>query len=354
MRGERPVAAYCRRCDNVLMLPSLILAAYLCGAAEVERPAVIVVVGAEGSDEYGRQFRAWAERWRNAAETGGAELVTIGLDGDTRAREPSGSAAAGKNTEVGNATDRELLELRLAERAETSAAPLWLVLIGHGTFDGKTARFNLRGPDLSADELARWLAPATRPVAIVNCASASGPFLKALAGENRIVVAATKSGYEYNFARFGDYLSAAIADPRADLDKDDQTSLLEAFLMASADVEEFYRNEARLATEHALLDDNGDGLGTPADWFQGVRAVKRAKDGAEPDGARAGRLVLAASVREQRLSAAARGRRDQIEQEIERLRLRKSEFAKDAYYELLEPLTIELARLYEQADESSP
>lgn len=336
------------------MLPALVLAASLCGAADVDRPTVMVVVGAEGSEEYGRQFRAWAERWRKAAEAGQAEFIAIGFSDDAPASEPSDGRAAHKSTEANNATDRELVELRLAERAEASAAPLWLVLIGHGTFDGQTARFNLRGPDLSAAELGRWLAPATRPVAIVNCASASGPFIKTIAGKNRMVIAATKSGYEYNFARFGDYLSAAIADPRADLDKDDQTSLLEAFLMASADVDEFYRNEARLATEHALLDDNGDGLGTPADWFQGVRAVKRAKDGAEPDGARAGRLVLAASVHEQRLSAAARARRDELEQAIDRLRQRKTELEEGAYYELLEPLTIELARLYEQADEATP
>ena len=333
------------------MVPAIILAASLCGAADVDRPTVMVVVGAEGSEEYGRQFRAWAERWRKAAEAGRAEFIAIGLSDDAPASEPGDDPAARNNTE---ATDRELVELRLVERAEASAAPLWLVLIGHGTFDGQTARFNLRGPDLAAAELGRWLAPATRPVAIVNCASASGPFVKVLAGQNRIVVAATKSGYEYNFARFGDYLSAAIADPRADLDKDDQTSLLEAFLMASAEVDEFYRSEARLATEHALLDDNGDGLGTPADWFQGVRAVKRAKDGAEPDGARAGRLVLAASVHEQRLSAAARARRDELEQAIDQLRQRKTEIEEDAYYELLEPLTIELARLYEQADEATP
>lgn len=337
------------------MLPSLIVATCLCGAADIERPTVMVIVGAEGSEEYGRQFRAWADRWRKAAEAGRAEFIAIGLNDKSPVNEPSGGAAS-ETAESNNAasTDRDLVELRLAERAEASAAPLWLVLIGHGTFDGKTARFNLRGPDLSADELARWLAPATRPVAIVNCASASGPFVKTLAAENRIVVAATKSGYEYNFARFGDYLSAAIADPRADLDKDDQTSLLEAFLMASADVEEFYRSEARLATEHALLDDNGDGLGTPADWFQGVRAVKRAKDGAAADGARAGRLVLVASVHEQHLSATARARRDELEQAIDRLRQRKAELAEDEYYDLLEPLTIELARLHEQAEEASP
>jgi hypothetical protein len=333
------------------MLHSLILAASLCGAADLDRPTVIVVVGAEGTAEYGQQFRKRAERWRSAAEAGQAEFIAIGLDSQQEDAPSQKAAQPAAAQQPPANTDRDLLELRLAERAESSTAPLWLVLIGHGTFDGQTARFNLRGPDLSAAELARWLAPATRPLAVINCASASAPFLKSLAGENRVVLTATKSGYEYNFSRFGDYLSAAIANPRADLDKDDQTSLLEAFLMASADVEEFYRSEARLPTEHALLDDNGDGLGTPADWFQGVRAVKRAKDGALPDGGRAGRLVLAASAREQRLPPAARARRDELEQAIERLRERKAELAEDAYFEQLEPLATELARLYQQAEQ---
>ena len=117
---------------------------------------------------------------------------------------------------------------------------------------------------------------------------------------NRIVVTATKSGNEMNFARFGQYLAEAIADPRADLDKDGQVSLLEAFLTASGRVEEYYRTHAQLATEHALLDDNGDRLGTPADWFRGVRATKRAKDGAQLDGLRAHQLHLIPSDREQR------------------------------------------------------
>ncbi|HEV7223310.1 MAG TPA: hypothetical protein VGN42_11460, partial [Pirellulales bacterium] len=229
----------------LLLSLSLLLAQ---SAEEQERPAVLVVVGAPGTDDYAKQFRQWAARWRQAADRGGAEFVAIGLEGE------------------GETGDRELLRQCLAERAQSSTAALWLVLIGHGTFDGKTAKFNVRGPDFSADELAEWLKPAERPLAIVNCASASGPFLNALSGPNRVVIAATKSGHEHNFARFGDYLSAAIADPKADLDKDDQTSLLEAFLLAAARVEEFYKEESRLATEHALIDDNGDRLGTPADW----------------------------------------------------------------------------------------
>jgi hypothetical protein len=166
------------------------------------------------------------------------------------------------------------------------------------------------------------------------------------------VIAATKSGHEHNFARFGDYLSAAIADPKADLDKDDQTSLLEAFLLAAARVEEFYKEESRLATEHALIDDNGDRLGTPADWFRGLRAAKAGKDGASPDGPRAGQLQLVASPGEQDLPVAARSRRDALELEIAELRRRKDAIAEDDYYRELEPLLVELARLYEPVDQS--
>jgi len=88
------------------------------------------------------------------------------------------------------------------------------VLIGHGTFDGRSARFNLRGNDISAEELKKWLEPIDCPIAIANCSSASGPFLKALAGQNRVVMTATKTGAEINFARFGEFLSEAVGDSK--------------------------------------------------------------------------------------------------------------------------------------------
>jgi hypothetical protein len=144
-----------------------------------------------------------------------------------------------------------------------------------------------------------------------------------------------------------------LFDPRADIDKDDQTSLLEAYLLASAGVREFYAREGRLATEHALLDDNGDRLGTPADWFQGTRAVKTAKDGAPPDGLRAGQLQLVRSQGEERLSAAVRARRDELEQELARLRRRKAELTEEQYLNLVEPVLVEIARLYEEAGPAS-
>lgn len=313
------------------MIAPLVLTVLL-GPSLPDRATVLVVVGAEGTQEYGKQFRQWAGRWKEAAERGNARFTAIGLD------------------EPGELDDRERLKRRLdEERQSRGSEALWLVLIGHGTFDGKTAKFNLRGPDISATELAEWLAPIERPQAVMNCASASGPFINELSGANRVVVTATKSGFEHNFARFGDYLSAAIAGSQADLDKDEQTSLLEAFLLAAAGAKEFYQADARLATEHALIDDNGDWLGTPADWFRGVRATKAAQDGASPDGLLASQFQLVAGGSGPQLSAETRGRRDEIERSVARLRQRKATLPEDAYYSQLEPLLIELSWLYEAA-----
>ena len=84
--------------------------------------------------------------------------------------------------------------------------------------------------------------------------SASGAFLKPLSAPGRIIVTATKNGAENNYSRLGGYLSETIADPAADLDKDGQTSVLEAFLAASHHVEEFYKQAGRLLFHQAELD----------------------------------------------------------------------------------------------------
>ncbi|HET6883153.1 MAG TPA: hypothetical protein VFI31_23490 [Pirellulales bacterium] len=304
----------------------------------VERPTVLVVVGAPGTEEYGKQFRAWAERWKSAAGRGNAEFTSIGLD------EVSEDGADDDRASV---DDRDALKREVTALGKQAGGQVWLVLIGHGTFDGKTAKFNLRGPDVSAAELSGWLAGVERPLAVIDATSASGPFINELSAPGRVIVTATKSGFEHNFARFGDYLSAAVADPQADLDKDNQTSLLEAFLFASSGVKEYYESQGRLATEHALIDDNGDRLATPADWFHGLRAMKAAKDGAQLDGLLASQFQLVKSEGERRLSPAARRRRDELEAEIAQLRLQKQKLAEDDYYRRLEPLVVEIARLYE-------
>jgi hypothetical protein len=163
-------------------------------------------------------------------------------------------------------------------------------------------------------------------------------------------VTATRSGDEQNSARFGQYLAEAVADPSADLDKDGQTSLLEAYLTAGARVAEFYKSKSRLATEHPLLDDNGDKLGTPPDFFRGVRATKRPRDGAALDGVRARQIHLIPSDRERQIPAEARRKRDALEQAVALLRAQKETLPEEEYDQRLEALMLDLARLYQSLE----
>jgi hypothetical protein len=291
---------------------------------------VIVVAGAPGEAEFAAGFAEQIEAWRKLGAAAGAKLVVIGTE-----------------AEAGAGTDHDRLKAALESEPRDGASELWLVLVGHGTFDGKEAKFNLRGPDVAAGELAEWLKPCRRPLAVIDTSSASAPFLAKLAGPKRVVVTSTRSGYEQNFSRFGKYFAEAIADPRSDLDKDGQVSLLEAFLSAAHRTTEFYKTEGRLATEHALIDDNGDGLGTPAEWFRGVRATKQARDGAALDGARAQQFTLVRSAREQQLAPELRAQRDKLELRLAELREAKAKMKEDAYFRELEKLLLELAAVYD-------
>ncbi len=315
-----------------------LLAIYMCLAVVEgdDRPCVVIVVGAPGAAEYQGQFERWAGSWQAAARKAGDESILIG------------------SAEQAGVTDHDRLHSVLVEKAKASRQPLWIVLIGHGTYDGREAKFNLHGPDVTDLELAEWLTPVKRQVVLINCASASGPFINRLSGPNRVVVAATKSGFEMNFSRFGQYLAETITDPRADLDKDGQVSLLEAYLTASSRVEEHYRSHSQLASEHALLDDNGDHLGTPANWFRGVRATQRAKDGAALDGIRAHQLHLIPSDREKGMPVETRQRRDELESSIAALRDQKEKLKDDEYYTKLEKLMVELAKLYRELGAATP
>ena len=312
----------------VLLLSTLLAAA---ARAQTNEPrSLILVIGAPGEPEYAQQFSSWAELWKKAAAKGGLQTFVVGEDQDK--------------------PDEDLGRLLgvLTNEVAKPAGELWLVFIGHGTFDGRFAKFNLRGPDLSAADLAAALKPCRRALVVIQCASASGPFLSALSAPGRVIITATRSGYEVNATRFGGYLAQAIADPAADLDKDGQTSLLEAYLAASRQVEQFYKEQGRLMTEHALLDDNGDGLGTPPDWFRGARAVKSAADAKSVDGLRTHQMFLVPGEAERQLSPELRARRDALEQELGVLRSRKSKVNEDEYYRQLEGILLETARLYER------
>lgn len=311
------------------MLATVCMTALASASASTNAPTVILVVGAAGEPEFGSIFIQQVQLWEKTCDRAVARTVRIGLDKTSRLE------------------DRERLKQALATEQTNSSDALWLVLIGHGTFDGKEARFNLRGPDVSDAQLAAWLKPFQRPLVVINCAPASAPFLKTLSATNRVVITATRAGTELNFTRFGEHFARALAESASDLDKDGQVSLLEAFLMASRHVADFYKTEGRLMTEHALIDDNGDGLGTPADWFRGVRAIKKATDGTSLDGVRANQLHLVLSAEEQSLPADVRARRDALELSVAKLRESKARMTEADYYRQLESILLELARLQE-------
>ena len=307
---------------------ALLVIPFLAGLlAAADKPTVIVVTGAPGTDEYGELFAKWTNQWEEVAKRAKANFRKVG---------PS---------ENGNPKDtlRELL----AKQSKKSMQPLWLALVGHGTYGGKQAKFNLSGPDLEAGELAAWLKDFDRPLVIVNCSASSSPFLNRLSAKGRIVITATRSGHEQNFCRLGGFLATAIGDSTADLDKDGQVSLLEGWLIAARRTAAFYEEEGRLATEHSLLDDNGDAKGTQSSWFRGLQVTKKsAEEGLLPDGLRAHQVHLIPSADERKLSAEQRAKRNALELDLARLRSNKKELKDKVYYERLEKLLLDMGRIY--------
>jgi hypothetical protein len=336
MTGPMAIAPLCWKmlCRTTGVLFSIASLCFCCEDLCGQEQKVIVVVGAGGSEDYQQQFQNWADNWKSAITSAGEsapDFVCIGSEDN-----PSG-----KN-------DLQRLEQELTNLGDATAE-LWVVLIGHGTDDGKVSKFNLRGPDLSAVQLNQWLPDQEPRTIVVNCASSSGGFVGKLKHPNRVVITATKSSAQRNFARFGEYLSMAIDDPAFDLDKDLQTSLLEAVVAASSQTQEFYLQETRLATELAMIDDNGDGKGTPSDWFQGTRTVKKAK-ASEPDGFVANQIFLIRRGTEARLTVSQRSNRDRLERELELLRQKKDRLGEARYYQSIEPILLDLAKLYQTVD----
>jgi hypothetical protein len=315
---------------GALLLPGHLSAAQ---NASDDKPMIVIVVGAPGSEAYGKQFETWAKRWQAGGDQGKMAIRLIGL-------------------EKRKTSDRQQLQNTIAS-ATKGSAPLWIVLIGHGTFDGRQAKFNLRGPDISAKELEQHLKPVKRPVALINCTASSAPFIPICSRANRVVVTATKSGFEDNLAKFGDHLSAAIADPKADLNGDEQVSLFEAFLTASDRLTRAYEADGQLATEHPLLDDNGDGKGTRSEAHSG-KDLKSKSPNATLDGRYADRWHLVPSRFERMLSPAQRGNRDRLETELDKLRHKKQDLEEADYRRRLEALLIKISHLYDAAEAAAP
>jgi hypothetical protein len=302
-------------------------------SSRTSRPAVdrnkyaVIINGASGEAAYAGKFAQWTQALRTAlaGRYGFAEdRVKVLTE-----KPVAGSAVP--------ATAEEVKKTFASLRTELNAdQALFLFLIGHGSFDGKEAKFNLVGPDLSAAEYHGLLSSLpTKRVVILNMSSSSGEFIKALSAKGRVIITATRSGQETNATRFTEFFIAALGAADSDTDQDGRISVLEAFTYANRLTADFYLRAGRLATEHALLEDNGDGIGhDKVEGGDGLLARVTYLDSLSVAQA-AANVATANLVRE----------RTRLEGEIGQLIGRKRDLPESEYETALEKLFIELAKV---------
>jgi hypothetical protein len=311
-----------RRAFGVWMLAAALLSAT---AARAEERFALIVAGATGGPEYAEPYSKWTASLSSMlVDRMKLERRHVTVLSDTDRADSIASAA-------------NVRRLLAAIRDRMSRDDLLLiVLIGHGTFDGVDAKFNLVGPDIESAEWAALLKPIAGRVVVVNTTSGSFPFLERLAGPRRVVITATDSVAQRFDTVFPGHFVAAFSDETADIDKNGRISIWEAFAAASAGVRRHYERRGQLATERALLDDNGDGTGN---------------DAAKPneDGSVASRTYLdvplpgAAPTDEALLKLLQK--KATLEAEIEDLKIRRTFLPAGEYAKEFERLMIELARV---------
>jgi len=292
---------------------------------------VLAIIGLGGDAESRERFTEWGGTLVAAAterfHIPASNIIYLGEDPTTDPR-------------LQNRSTRENVDRAFTDLASNSqpADHIFVVLIGHGSYTNGESRFNLPGPDLTAEDFGLHLDQLSdRRVAFVNLASASGEFVKALSGTGRTIVTATRTGRERNQTIFGGYFIDAFDGETADLDKDGRVSVWEAFEFARSEVTRKFETSNLIVTEHAVLDDNGDGEGST----ELVDAL---------DGAFARTMFLAADPS----MAAARASDDPVlkalyeqkadlERRIAELRELRGQIDQDRYESDLEELLIELA-----------
>lgn len=231
-------------------------------APEAPRRWAVIIVGLPGDAEHQPLFRETSAAWKKWCEQSlqipSDRLRLLTAATETTPPEPSLSPT------------RENLAKTFQELAGQvrEGDSLWVFTLGHGNGDGQRAWLHLPGPDLSANDLAEWLnaIPCQEQVVWLTQAS-SGGWIKPLARDGRIVITATADDTEENETEFPQALVTAMALPpdKLDADSDKHVSLLEVFQRAVQETQTRFDADKRLATEHAQLDDNGDGRGTEAD-----------------------------------------------------------------------------------------
>ncbi len=311
---------------SVAGLAVALLTVALLGArpASAEGRHALIVSGAAGGQDYAEQYARWTEALSKVlVEQMKLAPAAVHVLSDTK----GDGAATAENVR------RSLNAIR---QSMTRDDLLLVVLIGHGTFDGADAKFNLVGPDLSSSDWAALLRAVPGRVVLVNTTSASFPFIERLSGPRRILITATDSVAQNYDTLFPEYFINAFGDDAADIDKNGRISIWEAFAAATAGVRRSFEQRGLLATERALLDDNGDGVGkeADADGEDGSLAARTYLDESLPGAAPTDEVLLKLLQR-----------KTALESEVEDLKIRRTFLPAADYAKEFERLMIELSRV---------
>jgi len=238
----------------IVMLVVLVVVAMAPANSFAQNRWAILVSGASGGEKYAEQMATWRNELRTTLLNRfqfKPEFIKVLVDETAT----SGEKGTPENVR------RMFAEVR---KTVTKDDFVFIVMLGHGTYDGDVAKFNLVGPDLTAKDWTDLLAGVPGRLTIVNTTEASFPFLESLTAKNRVVITATDSAAQKYATVFPEYFVKAFKEASTDLDKNGRTSIYEIFQATSAAVKQHYEQRGQLTTERALLDDNGDGKGREA------------------------------------------------------------------------------------------
>jgi hypothetical protein len=231
---------------------------------------VLIVMGLAGDEEHRERFRSTIGVWRDwLVKRAGVKEDHITI---LAGREESGGIRPATAEVIrGAAAD-------LADRAGEQDS-VWVFLVGHGSQDQRDGWFHLSGADLNAASWADLFVPLEAAEQVFWLThSASGSFLKPMSRPGRVVITATDPDGEVNETRFPHALAEVMQRDFADSPDESsaaprETTLLGLFQAAARDVRESFEADQLVPTEHAQLDDNGDGEGTEADELAEITTV---------------------------------------------------------------------------------
>ena len=184
--------------------------------------------------------------------------------------ESDGAAVKGA---VGGAAPSELkTEAAWLSKQLTPSDSLCVIVLGHAHHDGVKSYLNLPGAgdgemDLHGQSFAALFRdlPAEQQVFFITT-PVSGYFISSLSAQGRIVITATEPDREVNGTIFHIALADVLSDPsnREELDADENKrfSVFDLYVATTRRIADLYGDDNLQPTEHAQLDDNGDGRGT--------------------------------------------------------------------------------------------